>query len=286
MRCSATIPAQAGIGLKPQHYADILDERPGFGFFEVHAENYMGAGGPPHHYLARIREFYPISLHGVALSIGGASPLDKEHLHRLKALLDRYDCGLFSEHLAWSTHDGAYLNDLLPLPYTQATLDHICTHINQTQDALGRRMLLENPSTYVRFEESTFTETDFISEIAKRTGCGLLLDVNNVFVSCTNHKMDAKSYIDAFPTQHVGEIHLAGHDERQDDAGDPLLIDAHGSPVIDPVWALYEYALTQTGPVPTLIERDANVPPLRELWQEAQRANTYLSRRTQLQAAE
>lgn len=286
MRVPAAIPASAGIGLKPQHYAEVLEAKPAFGFFEVHAENYMGAGGPPHHYLAQIREHYPISLHGVALSIGGASPLDREHLGRLKALLDRYDCGLFSEHLAWSTHAEAYLDDLLPLPYTQATLAHVCAHVNETQDALGRRMLLENPSTYLQFEHSTMSEIDFVSEIAKRTGCGLLLDVNNVFVSCKNHNMDALAYIDAFPVQHVGELHLAGHDERLDDAGAPLLIDAHGSPVIDPVWSLYEYTLARTGPLPTLIERDANVPPLRELLDEAGRANACLARRGQRLAAE
>jgi uncharacterized protein len=272
----AAVPARAGIGLKAQHYSDVLRDKPDFGFFEVHAENYMGAGGPPHHYLSEIRKHYPISLHGVALSIGGTQPLNREHLARLKVLLDRYECGLFSEHLAWSTHEDAYLNDLLPMPYTRQTLQHICEHIDETQEFLGQRMLLENPSTYVQFKESTYSEVDFVSEIAGRTGCGLLLDVNNVFVSCINHNMDAVSYINAFPTRHVCEIHLAGHDERLDDAGKPLLIDAHGSAVIDPVWALYEITLKRTGPVPTLIERDANVPPLNDLLVEAKRANGYL----------
>jgi uncharacterized protein len=272
----AVVPARSGIGLKAQHYNDVLRDKPDFGFFEVHAENYMGAGGPPHHYLNEIRKHYPISLHGVALSIGGTQPLNREHLARLKVLLQRYECGLFSEHLAWSTHEDAYLDDLLPMPYTSQTLQHICDHIDETQEFLGQRMLLENPSTYVQFKESTYSELDFISEIAGRTGCGLLLDVNNVFVSCINHNMDAVSYINAFPTRHVCEIHLAGHDERLDDAGKPLLIDAHGSPVVDPVWALYEITLKRTGPVPTLIERDANVPPLVELLAEAKRANKYL----------
>ena len=272
----AAVPARAGIGLKAQHYKDVLREKPDFGFFEVHAENYMGAGGPPHHYLSEIRKHYPISLHGVALSIGGTQPLNREHLTRLKALMDRYECGLFSEHLAWSTHEDVYLDDLLPMPYTNQTLQHICEHIDETQEFLGHRMLLENPSTYVQFKESTYSEVDFVSEIAERTGCGLLLDVNNVFVSCVNHNMDAVSYISAFPTRHVCEIHLAGHDERLDDVGKPLLIDAHGSPVVDPVWALYEITLEHTGPVPTLIERDANVPPLNELLEEAIRANGYL----------
>lgn len=276
-----TIPARAGIGLKPQHYNDVLGERPDFAFFEVHAENYMGAGGPPHHYLAKIREHYPISLHGVALSIGGSQTLNKDHLARLKTLLDRYDCGLFSEHLAWSTHEDAYLDDLLPLPYTEETLNHVCDHIDETQEHLGRRMLLENPSTYVQFRESTMSELDFITAVATRTGCGLLLDVNNVFVSCINHDMNPQAYINAFPAEHVGEIHLAGHDEREDEAGKPLLIDGHGSPVVDPVWALYELTLKRTGPVPTLIERDANVPPLAELFAEAARANACLMREEQ-----
>jgi hypothetical protein len=236
----------------------------------------MGAGGPPHHYLGRIREHYPLSLHGVALSIGGEAPLDRAHLSRLRSLIDRYQPGLFSEHLAWSTHEGAYLDDLLPLPYTQATLDRVCRHVDETQNVLGRRMLLENPSTYVQFDETAMTEIDFLSEIAQRTGCGLLLDVNNVFVSARNHNYDAMAYMAAFPLENVGEIHLAGHDERLDDTGAPLLIDAHGSPVVDPVWALYEHTIRLCGPVPTLIERDANVPPLAELLAEADRAETIL----------
>ncbi len=276
MRTVATIPARAGIGLKPQHYQGILRDHPDFGFFEVHAENYMGAGGKPHHYLEAVRKDYPISLHGVALSIGGECPLNRDHLARLKVLLERYDCGLFSEHLAWSTHEDAYLDDLLPVPYTSKTLQRVCEHVNETQDFLGRKMLLENPSTYVQFEESTMSEIDFISQIATRTGCGLLLDVNNVFVTCKNHNMDPNAYIDAFPVEHVGEIHLAGHDERRDDAGGPLLIDAHGSPVVNRVWKLYERAISRVGPVPTLIERDANVPPLADLLAEATRADRVL----------
>jgi uncharacterized protein (UPF0276 family) len=276
MMTVAAIPARAGIGLKPQHYQEILRDRPDFGFFEVHAENYMGAGGPPHHYLEAVRREYPISLHGVALSIGGECPLNRDHLARLKVLLERYDCGLFSEHLAWSTHEDAYLDDLLPVPYTGKTLQRVCGHVNETQDFLGRKMLLENPSTYVQFEESTMSEIDFISQIATRTGCGLLLDVNNVFVTCKNHNMDPNAYIDAFPVEHVGEIHLAGHDERSDDTGAPLLIDAHGSPVVNRVWKLYERAVSRIGPVPTLIERDANVPPLADLLAEAARADRVL----------
>ena len=279
------IQPRAGVGLKAEHYRDILEALPDLGFFEIHAENYMGAGGPPHHYLAEIRKNYPISLHGVALSIGGQDQLNRDHLGRLKDLLIRYECGLFSEHLAWSTHAGAYLDDLLPVPYIKETLDRVCDHIDETQAFLGRRMLLENPSTYVQFAQSTMAEIEFIKQITRRTGCGLLLDVNNVFVSCKNHNMDAIAYLDAFPTEHVGEIHLAGHDERIDDAGAPLLIDAHGSPVIDPVWELYQYAIAQVGPVPTLIERDANVPPIAELLMEANRANQILDGERQRRAA-
>jgi uncharacterized protein (UPF0276 family) len=291
VRTVAAIPAQAGIGLKPQHYQEILRDRPDFGFFEVHAENYMGAGGPPHHYLEAIRNNYPISLHGVALSVGGESPLNRDHLVRLKALLERYECGLFSEHLAWSTHEDAYLDDLLPVPYTGKTLQRVCDHVNETQDFLGRKMLLENPSTYVQFEESTMSEIEFISQVATRTGCGLLFDVNNVFITCKNHNMDPDGYIDAFPVEHVGEIHLAGHDERRDDTGAPLLIDAHGSPVVNRVWKLYERAISRVGPVPTLIERDANVPPLADLLAEAARADRVLDaekrrRNTHVVAAE
>jgi uncharacterized protein (UPF0276 family) len=272
MAAIAAIPARAGIGLKPQHYQEILRDRPCFGFFEVHAENYMGGGGPPHHYLEAIRKDYPISLHGVALSIGGEQSLNRDHLGRLRDLLNRYDCGLFSEHLAWSTHEDVYLDDLLPLPYTKETLQHVCDHVNETQTFLGRRMLLENPSTYIQFEGSTFSEIEFISQISERTGCGLLLDVNNVFVTCKNHNVDANAYIDAFPLEHVGEIHLAGHDVRRDDTGAPLLIDAHGSPVVNCVWKLYERVISRVGPMPTLIERDANVPPLADLLAEASRA--------------
>ncbi len=271
------IPARAGIGLKPQHYSEILERRPALGFFEIHAENYMGAGGLPHHYLSRIRENYPVSLHGVGLSIGADDPLDRDHLKRLRQLVERYEPGLFSEHLAWSTHEGVYFNDLLPLPYTKATLARVCDHIDEAQDAVGRTMLLENPSTYLAFEESEMSEIDFLKDVARRSGCGLLLDVNNVFVSGSNHNHDPQAYLDAFPIERVGEIHLAGHDLRIDDAGAALIIDAHGSPVIDSVWALFVHAVARAGPVPTMIERDANVPPFDDLAKEAARADAVLA---------
>lgn len=277
MTAAPKIPARSGLGLKAEHYRAILDTAPDLGFFEIHAENYMGDGGPPHRYLSAIRERYPVSLHGVGLSIGGRGPLDRDHLKRLRALSDRYQPGLFSEHLAWSTHDSGYLSDLLPLPYTAETLQRVCDHIDETQEAMGRQMLLENPSSYLTFEESTIAEADFIAEIARRTGCGLLLDVNNVFVSAKNLKTDALSYIDAYPLQHVQEIHLAGHDAMTDAEGEDLLIDAHGSQVAPGVWGLYAEVLARTGPLPSLIERDNNVPPLDALLDEARLADSMIS---------
>lgn len=277
-RSEAPIPAYAGVGLRPAHYTDILAHRPAIGWFEVHPENYMGAGGPPHRYLEAFREDYPLSLHGVGLSIGGAHPLDRAHLARLAALVRRYQPALFSEHLAWSTHTDGCLNDLLPLPYTEATLEHVAHHVAQTQDALGRRILIENPATYLRFAESSLAETQFLEELAGRTGCGLLLDVNNVFVSAINHGFDPGAYIDRFPMRFVEEIHVAGHARREDDRGQPLLIDSHDAPVADPVWRLLERALEFTGPVPVLVEWDSSLPAWDELMREALRAQQFLHR--------
>ncbi|WP_417694277.1 DUF692 domain-containing protein [Roseibium sp.] len=270
------LPCRAGAGLKPEHVADILQDSPDIGFFEVHAENYMGDGGMPHRQLAAIRERYPISLHGVGLSIGAEGPLDRGHLSRLKALVQRYQPGQFSEHLAWSTHDTTYFNDLLPLPYTGETLTRVCDHIDQVQDVLGLRMLLENPSTYVAFAQSTYAETDFLKEIVRRTDCGLLLDVNNVHVSCVNQQWDAKTYLESFPVKAVGEVHLGGHAVDEDDAGRPLLIDAHDREVDAAVWALYEALIGRIGPVPTLIEWDNDVPAWPVLMNEAMAANAIL----------
>ncbi|MCB9994074.1 MAG: DUF692 domain-containing protein [Hyphomicrobiaceae bacterium] len=254
------IPNRAGAGFKGEHFADIAKSEAEVGFFEVHAENYMGEGGMPHRILTAIRERYPLSVHGVGLSIGADRPLDAEHLMRLKAVVDRYQPGLVSEHLAWSTHDTSFFNDLLPVPYTEETLRRVVEHIDQVQEALGRQMLLENPSTYVAFEQSTMREVDFIREIQKRAGCGLLLDVNNVHVSATNQKYDAREYLHDFPTEFVGEIHLGGHAIDSDDNGDVLLIDAHDRAVSDPVWALYEDTVKRIGARPTLIEWDNDVP--------------------------
>jgi uncharacterized protein (UPF0276 family) len=273
------LPPRAGVGLKPEHYREILDARPEIGWFEVHAENYMGAGGPPHHSLAAIRELYPLSLHGVGLSIGGAGPLDKQHLARLKALADRYEPASFSEHLAWSSHDTLYLNDLLPLPYTEETLARVAEHIDEVQETLQRKMLLENPSTYVAFAESEMSEIEFLRGLVSRTGCGLLLDVNNVYVQATNHGFAAEAYIDSFPVEHVEEMHLGGHAADRDDDGAPLLIDDHGREVADPVWALYARAIARAGATPTLIEWDNDVPAWPVLVAEARRADDIIAAR-------
>lgn len=270
------IPPRAGVGLKPAHYRTIMETRPDIGFFEVHAENYMGAGGPPHRYLEAIRAHYPLSLHGVGLSIGAQQPLDREHLTRLKTLIDRYQPGLFSEHLAWSTHEASFLNDLLPLPYTDETLNQVCEHIDDVQSTLGRQMLLENPSTYLAFTENTYGEIDFITQIAKRTGCGLLLDVNNIYVASTNQDWDPVAYLDAYPLAAVKEMHLAGHATRTDEKGRPLLIDSHDRAVDDIVWGLYERAVRHLGATPTLIEWDADVPDWPVLKSEAERAEAVM----------
>ncbi len=261
-----------GVGFKPEHFEAIIDTRPELGFFEIHAENYMGAGGAPHRRLDTIRELYPLSLHGVGLSIGSPGPLDRAHLKRLAAVARRFEPALVSEHLAWSTHEGAFFNDLLPLPYTSETLARVSEHIDETHNALGRTMLLENPSTYVVFAESTWAETDFLREIVRRTGCALLLDVNNVFVSATNHGYDPVSYLADFPLEAVSEIHLAGYAEEADDAGLPLLIDTHNSPVRDAVWALYAATSRRLGATPTLIEWDNDLPAWPTLLSEARRA--------------
>lgn len=274
------LPRRAGLGLKHEHFIEVLKTSPDIGFFEVHAENYMVAGGPFHHYLGLIREQYPLSLHGVGLSIGGDGPLDREHLARLATLIERYQPHSFSEHLAWSSHGPVFLNDLLPLAYDSATLQRVCEHIDQVQSTLKRPMLLENPSTYLQFQHSTLDETDFISEIIRRTGCGLLLDVNNVYVSCINHQRDPLAYIDALPLHAVGEMHLAGFAEDTDSLGDRLLIDDHGAPIDNVVWQLYEKVLAQVGSVATLIERDNQVPAFGVLLAEAQQADWHLSQVT------
>ena len=270
----SSLPPAPGVGFKAQHFAAILAEAGPVEWLEIHAENYMGDGGRPLAQLRALAERFPVSVHGVGLSIGGEAPLDTDHLDRLKRLVGWLNPASFSEHLAWSTHDGAYLNDLLPLPYTPATLARVADHIDQVQEVLGRRMLLENPSSYLAFAESTMGETDFLAELVRRTGCGLLLDVNNVFVSSHNLGFDPRAYVGAIPMGAVGEIHLGGHAA---DAGGALLIDDHGAPVADSVWALLDHVLALAGPKPVLVEWDNAVPDWPVLRDEAARAAACLA---------
>jgi uncharacterized protein (UPF0276 family) len=270
------VPAKAGIGLRFQHHATVLETVPDVAWMEVHTENYLG-GGVPLACLDAIRRDYPISLHGVGLSLGSAESLDAAHLDRVRRIADRVEPALISEHLAWSVVDGVYLADLLPLPMTVEALAVVCRHVDQVQSALKRRILLENPSTYLRFRHSPIPEWEFMAAVAARTGCGLLCDVNNVFVSAHNHGWDASAYLAALPPAAIGEIHLAGHSVRALPGGSALRIDDHGSSVIGEVWALYEEALACFGPVPTLIEWDNNVPALDVLTAEADHADALLA---------
>lgn len=276
----------AGTSFKHQHLSAILADGLTRGFFEVHAENYMGAGGPPHRALSAIREHYPLSVHGVCMSIGGPDALDTKHLERFRDLVARYEPALVSEHLAWSSHGGAFFNDLLPLPYTEETLQRVCEHIAQVQDAIKRPILLENPSTYVAFASSTMSETDFIRAVTRRTGCGLLLDLNNVFVSAVNHGFSPEAYLAEFPLERVGEMHLAGHDEQRDDENAPLLIDSHDRAVAEPVWDLYRSVVSRIGVRPTLIEWDSNLPDWPVLRAQALAAQRIMEEPTHLFAEE
>ena len=266
---------RAGAGLKPEHQRHILEARPDVGWFEVHAENYMGAGGPPHHVLERVRALYPLSIHGVGLSIGSAEGMAPGHLTRLKTVVDRYQPFIVSEHLAWSTHDGIFLNDLLPLPYTEATLALVACHVDEAQMVLGRRILIENPSTYLRFDGEGMPETDFLRALARRSGCGLLLDINNVVVSAANHGFDPRAYLERFPHEHVGEIHLAGHAVLESD-GDALFVDTHDRTISPEVWSLFRDVIARRGGRPTLIEWDSDVPAWPDLEAEVHQAQSIL----------
>ena len=259
--------ARVGLGLRAPHVAEVIATRPAVAWWEVHAENYLG-GGPAPRQLEAVRRDYSVAVHGVGLSLGSAEGLDERHLARLRALVARVEPALVSEHLSWSIAGGAYLNHLLPLPYTEESLALICRHVERAQAALGRRILVENPSSYLRFRHSPISEPDFLAELARRTGCGLLCDVNNVYVSTWNFGLDAVAYLDAIPPEAVGEIHLAGH-ARNDADGRTILIDDHGSRVAQAVWVLYERALARFGPVPTLIEWDTDIPALGVLLDEA-----------------
>ncbi|MEL7093087.1 MAG: DUF692 domain-containing protein [Pseudomonadota bacterium] len=271
------LPSSPGVGYKPQHFNDLRVDPGPVEWLEVHAENYMGDGGRPHAQLRALREDFDLSVHGVGLSIGGEGRLDPDHLARLKHLVGWLEPASFSEHLAWSTHGAEFLDDLLPLPYTDATLPRVADHIDEVQEVLGRQMLLENPSSYLAFAESTYEETEFLRELTRRTGCGLLLDVNNVFISATNLGYTPQAYLNAYPLDKVGEIHVGGHDEDADDHGRPLLIDSHGRETADPVWDLLAIALNGTGPAPVLVEWDNDVPDWATLRGEANRAASVLA---------
>ena len=273
------LPTQrlSGIGLRAPHYRELLETLPALGWLEVHSENFFGEGGQPHFFLGRLREHYPLSVHGIGLGLGSIAPLSTTHLQKLRALSERYEPFVVSDHLCWGAVGSRHLNDLLPLPYTEATLTRVVEHVDEVQTALGRQMLLENPATYVRFSQSTIPEVDFLDQVAERTGCGLLLDINNVFVSARNHDTRPVPYLDSFPLDRVKEIHLGGHAEETDDVGAPLLIDTHGSPVSAAVWSLYKHVIARSGPVPTLIEWDNDIPDWPTLRAEATSAQCLLS---------
>ena len=272
----STIPAKAGIGLRFQHHHAVVEGRPDVAWFEVHAENYFG-GGTRLRYLDAVARGYPLSLHGTGLSLGSAEGLDDVHLERLRQLIERVDPGLVSEHLSWSAVDGIYLADLLPLPMTEEALAVVCRNVDRTQTCLKRRLLVENPSSYLRFAASAIPEWEFLAALAERTGCGILCDVNNIYVSASNQGWRPSAYIAGLPRAAIGEIHLAGHTVKRLENGQTLRIDDHGSRVAPAVWSLFAEALARFGPVPTLLEWDTNVPPLSVLLDEAARANALLS---------
>ncbi len=267
-----TIPAQAGIGLRAPHYLEVLETRPPVGWLEAHSENYFGAGGKPLYYLERIRAHYPLSLHGIGLSIGSTDALNSRHLDRLKTLIRRFEPVLVSEHLSWSSVGGRYLNDLLPLPYTEEALAHMVRRVSQVQDYLERQILIENVSSYLQYTESTLPEWEFIAALTERSGCGLLLDVNNIYVSACNHGFDPGVYLQAIPAAAVREIHLAGFTVNRFGQRE-ILIDTHNQRVYPQVWALYRQAVRRFGPIPTLIEWDTDLPALEVLVDEARRAD-------------
>ena len=265
--------SHAGIGLRAPHYAELARRKPRLAFLEVHSENYFGAGGPPLAWLERFRADYPLSLHGVGLSLGSADPLDRTHLAKLRSLAQRFEPALVSEHLCWGAAGGRHANDLLPLPCTEEALALVVARIAEAQDRLGRRILVENVSSYLEFEASTIPEWTFVAEVVRASGCGLLLDVNNIHVNAVNHGFDAQAYLEAIPAAAVGEIHLAGYEESEG-----VLIDTHGARVSPPVWSLYEAAIARFGARPTLVEWDTDIPALDVLLGEAALATAILER--------
>ncbi len=270
-----SIPVRAGIGLRAEHYDAVLETRPPVGWLEVHSENYFGAGGKPLAVLEQVRAHYPLSLHGVGLSLGSTDPLDASHLAKLKQLIRRFEPALVSEHLSWGSVGGRFLNDLLPLPYTEEALQHLIMRVSQVQDVLGRQILIENISSYLEYADSSLTEWDFLAQLAQRAGCGVLLDVNNIYVSACNHGFDPHVYLRAIPHHVVQEIHLAGFTVNRFEDGE-ILIDTHNQPVHPAVWALYRQAIQHLGPIPTLIEWDSDLPELAVLVGEAQQADAIL----------
>jgi len=270
-----TIPANAGIGLRAEHYTHLIENKPKIGWIEVHSENYFGQGGRAHYYLAKARELYPLSLHGVGLSLGSTDPLNLTHLTRLKALIRQYNPGLVSEHLSWGSFNGRYMNDLLPMPYTQESLKHISHRICKVQEFLEHKILIENASSYLEFTQSDIKEWDFLVEVATQSQCGILLDINNIYVNSKNHAFNPYEYILAIPTHLVEEIHLAGHTVNQFEHGQ-ILIDSHNQLVCDDVWSLYQFAIRRFGQIPSLIEWDTDMPALDILVEEAHRANVII----------
>jgi uncharacterized protein len=271
MPASAGIGPRTGIGLRAQHHLEVLSESPAVGWFEAHTENYFADGGAHVEVLARIRANYPLSLHGVGLSLGSADPLDMLHLERVRRAVNRFEPALVSEHLSWSSSGGRFANDLLPLPYTDEALRHVSSRIAQAQDYLGRRILIENVSSYLQFECSRMSEWEFVAGVAAESGCAILLDLNNIYVAARNFAFDAQGYLDAIDPGAVQEIHLAGHSSALFE-GQELLIDTHGAPVCDAVWNLYRAALRRFGDVPALIEWDTDIPALEVLLAEAAKA--------------
>lgn len=267
------IPGRVGVGFRLQHSREFLELRPRVGWLEVHAENYLDNSGPRLQTLLELRQDYPLSVHGVGLSLGSAEGIDRQHLQQLAALIDRLEPGLVSEHIAWSVNGGVYLADLLPLPYNRESLEILCGNIQQVQQVLKRRILVENPSSYTAFASSSMTEGEFITQIVRRTACGLLLDLNNVYVSSVNQGFDPLDYLASIPLAEVGELHLGGYAKAD---GGQLLIDDHGAPVADPVWLLFEDALRLVGQQPTLIEWDSQIPELKVLLDEADKAQKLL----------
>jgi len=271
------IPPRSGIGLRAEHYRELVERRPPLAFIEVHSENYFGAGGAPLYFLEQARAQYPLSLHGVGLSLGSSDPLNLEHLRKLKTLIQRFEPALVSDHLSWSSVGGEFFNDLLPLLYTEESLAHFSARVTQVQDYLGRELLIENPSSYLQYTESAIPEWEFFGEIARISGCGLLLDVNNIYVSSQNHGFDAYRYLQTLPAAAIREIHLAGYTVNRYPEGE-MLIDSHNALVSEPVWDLYAHSVRQIGPRPTLIEWDTDLPPLEVLVGQAELANTILAR--------